>query len=359
MHTKSQGGCKPPRTTWAAILLGAVAVAPAAPHPHAQAKQTDRPPYRVDGKVTEPRLFGEGIISTVDDEIGGTFSADGREFYFSRIVPYTTLPRLAIMCVSTYRDGKWGTPEVLPFSGKYLDNPPRLDPNGQRLLFASSRPLPDGTRGHIRIWEVARNGSGWGEPQPLPPPVNAPESFWNGDASISSDGTLYFSSDRGGPGTLHIYRSRFVDGKYSAPEKLGPEINSDFYDFQPFISPDGKVLIFASTGEGSQPFRHRPGEVSGGGKLYPRADLYISVNREGKWTPARHLEHGINSFAEEEFPFLTPDGKYFFFSSERSPFIVPTAHRLNYDELETDLHSIANGHGNVFFVDADTLEVGK
>jgi Tol biopolymer transport system component len=149
-----------------------------------------------------------------------------------------------------------------------------------------------------------------------------------------------------------------MEGKYSEPEKLGPEINSDFYDFQPFISPDGRILIFASTGEGSQPFRHRPGEVGGGGKLYPRADLYVSIRQEGKWTPARHLEHGINSFAEEEFPFLTPDGRYLFFSSERSPFLVPAGHRLAYDELETDLHSLMNGHGNIFFLDAEALEVG-
>ena len=99
--------------------------------------------------------------------------------------------------------------------------------------------------------------------------------------------------------------------------------------------------------------------MSSGGKPYPRGDLYISVRRNGHWTPARHLEHAINSFAEEEFPFLTPDGRYFFFSSERSPFTVPTAQRLNYDQLEHHLHSIFNGHGNVFFVDVDALELTK
>ena len=52
-------------------------------------------------------MFAEGIISTVDDEIGGAFSPDGTEFYFSRLVPYTTLPRLGLMCVSRYRDGHW------------------------------------------------------------------------------------------------------------------------------------------------------------------------------------------------------------------------------------------------------------
>ena len=342
-----------------ALILWGITLSLARPHPNNQTEQKARPPYDVDGTVSEPRLFAEGTVSTVDDEIGGAFSPDGTEFYFSRLVPYTTFPRLGVMCVSHYRDGHWGAPEVLPFSGKYLDFPPKFDPGGTRMLFASSRPLPDGKRGSLRIWQVERTSTGWGEPQPLPPPVNPADSSWNADPSVTRDGTLYFSSDRGGPGTLHIYRSRLVVGKYAEPEKLGPEINSEFNDYQPWISPDERTLIFSSSGSGEPPYRHRPGELSSGGKPYPRADLYISFNRNGKWTPARHLEHGINSFAEEEFPFLTPDGRYLFFSSERSPFTVPTAQRLTYDQLERGLHSIFNGHGNVFFIGVEALGLPK
>ncbi len=334
---------------------------------HSQAEpRANRPPssqrhasYTVEGRVTEPRLFAEGTISTVDDEIGGGFSPDGTEFYFSRFVPYTTFPRIGVVCVSRYSNGRWSTPQALPFSGRFLDYPPRFDPSGKRMFFASSRPLSDGARGSIRIWEVERGASGWGEPRPLPAPVNAPGSSWNADPSMTSDGTLYFSSDRGSPNTLHIYRSRRVEGKYTEPEKLGPDINSEFNDYQPYVSPDEKLLIFASSGSGTPPYPHRAEELSSGGKPYPRGDLYISVRRNGQWTPARHLEHHINSFAEEEFPFLTPDGRYFFFSSERSPFTVPTAQRLNYDQLEHHLHSTFNGHGNVFFVDVDALELSK
>ena len=315
------------------------------------------PPYRTHEQPAAPRLFEEGTISTEEDEIGGAFSEDGTEFYFTRMVPYTTLPRLGIMCISRYRQGHWSAPEVLPFSGTYVDFPPKFSADGKRLLFASSRPLPGGTRGGLRIWSVERIASGWGEPVPLPPPINAAGSFWNADPSESRDGTLYFSSDRGGDGGLHIYRSRLADGKYSDPEKLGPEINSAFNDFQPFISPDGRLLIFASVGAGAPPYDHRPEELGTGGKPYPRADLYISQNIDGHWTPARHLEHGINSFAEEQFPFVTPDGQYLFFSSERSPFSVPTAHRLDYKHLESGLHSVFNGHGNVFFIGIEALEV--
>ncbi|HEY7089596.1 MAG TPA: hypothetical protein VH518_15975 [Tepidisphaeraceae bacterium] len=331
----------------AAFLLAAV-LAHAAP-PAA--------PYSVAGTVMEPRVFAEGVVSTEDDEIGGAFSPDGTEFYFSRLVQYTTLPRLGIMCVSRFRDGKWTTPEALPFSGKYLDYPPRFSPDGKRLLFASSRPLPDGTRGRIRIWEVERTGSGWGEPRPLPPPINAPEVFWNIDPSETADGTLYFTSDRGEGGSSHIYRSRRVDGNYTEPEKLGPAINSEFNEYQSWVSPDERILVFASAGIEAPPYGHRPDTLTTGGRLYQRADLYISVRQNGAWTAARHLEHGINTFAEEGYPSLTPDGRYLFFTSERSPFTVPVARRLTYDELEKHLHSIFNGHGNVFFIGVEALEL--
>ena len=261
------------------------------------------------------------------------------------------------MCVSHYVNDHWSTPEALSFSGKNLDYAPRLDSTGKRMLFASSRPLPDGTHGGIRIWEAERTAAGWGEPRPLPPPVNPPGSHWSGHPSVADDGTLYFSSDHDGPGTIHIYRSRFVNGHYSEPEKLGPEINSEFNDAQPYVSPNGKVLIFASTGSGEPPFHRRPKEIMGGGKPYPRGDLYVSFDQNGRWTPARHLEHNINTEAEEEYPFLTPDGKYLFFSSERSPFTAPVAHRLNYGDLQSGLHSTLNGHGNVFFIGVEALEL--
>src|SRR5258708_6436345 len=96
-----------------------VSVFLAAPHPDPSTDQSRHPSYQVQGRVTQPRVFAEGTISTADDEIGGAFSADGSEFYFSRLVPYTTLPRLGIMCVSYFRGGHWSMPEVLPFSGKY------------------------------------------------------------------------------------------------------------------------------------------------------------------------------------------------------------------------------------------------
>src|ERR1700731_2366984 len=156
----------------ALLLLALAALGPAAssdPAPVAPARAML--PYDA-GDVREPRLFGEGTISTADDESNGSFSPDGTEYYFAKSNPYTTSPRWQVLCVSRFRGGRWSEPEVLPFSGKYRDSAPRLSPDGQRLYFSSSRPVPGKTARVFRIWSAERTATGWGEPEPLPAPIN-------------------------------------------------------------------------------------------------------------------------------------------------------------------------------------------
>ena len=338
-----------------AALLGAASAQAGPPGVPRQSPSSQRPPYGAGGAVTEPRLFAEGVISTPDDEINGAFSPDGTEYYFVRLAQYTTFPRFGLLCVSKFRHGRWTTPEVLPFSGRYLDFAPRLSPDGNTMYFTSLRPAPAAKARVLRVWSVARTATGWGEPVPLPAPVNLDDQ-WNAGASQTRDGTLYFASSRAKDQHFHIFRSTPVNGAWSEPEMLGTEINSPFNESDPFISADEGVLVFASTGMGLPGGEDRPETVKGGGVPYARGDLYISVRRNGKWSPARHLEHGVNTFADESSPSITPDGRYLFFTSERSPFSVPSARRLSHADFESLVRSTLNGHGNIFYIGIAALE---
>jgi hypothetical protein len=302
-----------------------------------------------------PHLFAEGVISTPGDEAGGVFSPDGNEFYFAKLNPTTTGSRIGLLCVSRWRKGKWSAPEVLPFSGKYLDFLPRLSPDGQAMYFESSRPTPDSKAHALRIWKVEKARHGWGEPAPLPAPINAPDGRSSWGASVTSDGTIYFASNRDPSRRLQIYRARTVHGVYQEAEKLGPEINSEFNDYEPFVNGNESLLFFASAGEGSPPYRHRPDTLYGGGYPYPRGDFYLSRGVHGKWTPAQHLEHGVNSVADEGAPALTPDEKHLIFASERSPFVIPMAKRIDMAEFERLVHSTLNGHGNIYSISVHVL----
>ena len=309
--------------------------------------------------TAEPHLFAEGVISTPDDEAGGVFSPDGREFYFAKFNPTTTFPRIGLLCVSRWQNGKWTTPEVLPFSGKYLDFPPRLSTDGKTMYFTSSR-VPPGMKAHVlRIWKVERTKEGWGEPEPLPAPINAPEDHWNWGASVTKDGTLYFTSDREEAGRAKIYRSRMVNGSYQEPEKVPEPVNSKFNDYDPFINADETTLFFVSAGDDAGAGHHRDGTLFTGGYPYARGDIYVSHKVDGKWAEARPLERGVNTVADEDFPALTPDGKQLVFTSERSLFTVPVAHKLAMDELERELHGTLNGQGNIYTIPIEALDIKK
>ena len=162
------------------------------------------PEYPLAERTDRPQIFAPGVVSTEDDEVGGVFNPDQTEFYFSKLSRYTTSPRVGLLCVSRRRDGRWMTPEVLPFSGRYLDYPPRLSPDGSRMYFASSRPLPGSQARVLRIWRASRKGESWGEPEPLPSPINQ-DTSWNWGASVASDGTIYFTSTRDQSGHTRIY----------------------------------------------------------------------------------------------------------------------------------------------------------
>jgi Tol biopolymer transport system component len=325
------------------------------------ARNQPRASYDPGTRVMQPRLFAPGTISTDLDESGGTFSPDGHDFYFTLVAPYTTNPHLGVICVSHFQDGVWQEPQVLPFSGKSLDFGPRVSADGNRLYFASARPVPNAKQFHFRIWFAQKNGDAWGEPAPVAAPINQDDSD-NIDPALTAGGDLYFASNRRDPaGHFHIYLARWSkgkDGKFEEPEKLGPEVNSEFNESAPAISPDGKMLVFASTAAPENSDRRRPQDLIAAGKPYPRQDLYISVNRYGRWTTAKHLEHGINSSAEEVYPDFSPDGKFLFWGSERSSFQIPTT-RLHRAEVEKLWNSPLNGRGNIYFISVEALEVSR
>jgi Tol biopolymer transport system component len=304
-----------------------------------------------------PKVFAPGIVSTEDDEVNGGFSPDGRDYYFAKVLPYTTFPRVGVLLVThLLRGSVWSEPEVLSFSGaQAYDTQPRLSPDGQQLFFTSARPAPGKKARGLRIWRSQRAGEGWSAPEPVPEPVNSEES-WNWGASVTRDGTLYFTSDREERFHPQLYRSRLVGGAYEKPSRLGPEINSKFNDSDAFVSADESKLFFVSSGGGAPDNQSRAGTLDGHGFQYPRGDLYVSVRRDGfAWAQAQHLKAMVNTEQDEGSPSLSPDGKTLFFSSERSAFTVPVQRRFDYRSLTRELHSVSNGHGNVYSIPLSEL----
>jgi hypothetical protein len=306
--------------------------------PAAGAESPARAPYALDGPAPAPRLFGEGVISTPADEFGGQFSRDGRTLYFSRSVPRSYLYSIF---VSHFAAGRWSAPEMAPFSGEWRDYDPVLSADGSRLFFISDRPRPGQAVQGYNIWYLAKTpDGGWSEPRDPGPPING-----TGDAHFACstlDGTLFFTSRRpGNLGSVDVYRAALVNGRYEAPENLGPAVNGKGWsNLEAYVFPSGDEIIVAA-------FGHQDG--------FGDADLFVSYLRAGKWTPLRNLGPRINSAARDYSPRLTPDGRYLSFTSERGLPDAPRTRPFTHRELVRAMSSTLNGLGNLYLVDVGAI----
>jgi len=145
------------------------------------------------------------------------------------------------------------------------------------------------------------NGS-WGKRRNLGPPVNTMDN--EGAQSLSADGRFMFftaCNRPDGKGMCDIYFSKHSGGKWSRPVNSGSAVNTTFSEKHPSVSADGRILYFASD---------RPGGKGG-------MDIYVSRKYEtGEWSIPVNLGDSINTAGNEQSPFIHPDGKTLYFSSE-------------------------------------------
>ena len=289
----------------------------------------------------EPQLFAPGIVSTGQAERDFAMTPDGTEIYFTSVLGagfnFSAIVRIRQV------DGRWSDPEVPAFSGRYKDLEPAISPDGEKFFFVSTRPRSGSTEilENEDIWVMDRQGDTWSEPLNLGSPINTETAEFF--PSVARNGSVYFtrrSEDR----TEAIYRSRWVDGAYAEPEMLGPEVNAAPTQFNAFIDPDENFLIVCSWGR----------EDSLGG-----VDYYVVFRSpEDTWTGPINLGDSINMPTGQEWsPYVSPDGRYFFFMSSRSTFDSQVQETpLSYPDLQNLHREPLNGNSDIWWVEAGFLE---
>ena len=295
-------------------------------------------PARAQGRAPDaPQLFAPGVISTGDIEFAPAFEPDGQTVYFTKGSP--GLKRVMWIMVSHRRDGKWTTPEVAPFSGRYSDIDPSLSPDGKQLFFASTRPT-EGTapRKDFDLWVVEKTARGWGEPRNLGAPVNGGGS--ESTTSVTSDGTLYFASAGrdGGRAGRRLFRSKLVDGRYTTPEALPPPIDGGEEESNQYVFPDGRSMIFLSK---------RPGASE--------TALYISHWNNGAWTNPENIGAELNAAYSPYTPLVSPDGKTFYFTSQKGVFDHLPADPMSSDRFLELIRGPGNGLADIYAIDLKAI----
>ena len=169
---------------------------------------------------------------------------------------------------------------------------PVISGDGKTLVFNAEKKFYTG------IFMSKKNNGQWSEPINLLPQLGI-----DGDCettSLSHNGKelyLYREDDLDG----NLYVSHYKDGQWTKIQKLGPNINTEYWESHGFVTADGNKLYFTSNRE----------------EGYGDLDIYVSNRKaDGTWGIPENIGKPVNTEWREDTPFLTESGDKLFFSSE-------------------------------------------
>ncbi len=206
----------------------------------------------------------------------------------------------------SHRSGDgWSRAELLPepLNTSRDEFDPFITTDGSKLFFASNRD-GEGPYWDCDIYAAEWDGRSWSEPR-LYDPVFAVPGLPDWGATMPEAGRyVIFSSGRAPAesGSVQIFQSLRLDQRWSEPEALPPPVNSGGWEATPFVAADGGTLYLNS--------RRGPEEKRD-------VDIWRFELVNGVWTNARRMNGPFLSERHDYDPFVTADGRRFYFTSDR------------------------------------------
>ena len=255
-------------------------------------------------------------------------TADEQQLFFTRRNGKTVNDTEDLVVSTKDSRGRWSKPVSVSPNINTIENEGTctVSADGRQLIFTSCR----GRKGFggCDLFMSTKQGDAWSEPVNLGPGINS--SYWESQPALSADGrVLYFASERkGGRGGKDIYVSyKNEKGEWSRAEILPPLINTPKDDLSPFIHANGRTLFFASNGR-----------IGFGGY-----DIHVAELIDNTWTEPKNFGAPVNNFEDQFSLFISADGKTGYYSHERDrdentgriyeikiPEAQQVAHRSNY-----------------------------
>ena len=282
-----------------------------------------------------PKLFLKEKIATRASERDMAISKAGNLILFT---VQSFRREKSIIVEISMKNGIWNKPKTVSFSGTYNDLEPAFSPKDGRLYFVSNRPVIDSIRKNDHdIWYVNRVEGAWSKPVHTGEIINTEKDEFY--PSKVNDGSIYFTATyEETKGREDIYYAKWDGVKFLKPVSLDTAINTDFFEFNAFVDPAERYILFSSFG--------RKDDLGGG-------DLYMSAkDQNGNWEQAKNLGKDINSKSLDYCPFVSTDGKILYFTSNRNK--INTIHKpIFYLDLLSELNGIFNGYDNLYFMEFD------
>ncbi len=292
----------------------------------------------------EPVLFAPGIVCDGLDNRDIAMTPDGKEIYFC---VSSDGFEFASILYSRLLDDIWTKPEIVPFARdpRYMYFEPCINSDGSKMLFLSNMPKDTAEiPGDEDIWCVDRVDDGWGIPYNLGSPVNTDDQEFF--PSLTVDNTLYFTRSSDDQKGSFIYRSKYVNGKYTEPEKLPAQVNCGLDRFNAYVAKDESFVIVTS---------YIKEKMIGG------YDYYIVFrDKDDTWSDPVNMGEKINSKTGAEWsPYISPDGRYFFFMSGRRLGDDERPGKLSYNFFQELNSGPKNGRCDTYWISTDFINTLK
>jgi len=249
-------------------------------------------------------------INSEWDEYLATLTADEQEIIYTVRRPRDKNTICAFCATeedfySSFLDstGTWEPRFALgtPINSSYNEGAQTISPDGKYLFFTLCN--AESGYGSCDLYWSKRIGGRWSRPRNFGAPVNT--NFWESQPSIAPDGkTIYFTSNRpGGEGGTDLWKTEMVDeGVFTIPVNLGNTVNTASEEDAPFIHPDGTTLYFVSTGH--------PG-------LGGRDIFFSQLLADNSWSTPKNMGYPINTSADELNIFINAKGTKAFYASDK------------------------------------------
>lgn len=270
------------------------------PQPDDKAQETSSskkmPPPQ--GFLVSERTKLSAAINSEADEVGPIWSNDGTTLWFAR----GNCPQ--------NKGGKSGGQDVWVSEW-----------NGKEWSKARNLGSPINTRQHNALGGSCNSGNfylanQYGNPRPgismFRSQSKAPPELIFSEDQIPSEGTLsfYVTPDervmilafQSGNNQEDLFISFNENGQWTTPRNLGKALNTPSPETAPYLSPDGKLLFFSTSGRGGM----------------GQADVFVSRrldDRYERWSTPRNLGGLVNTSGYDGYAAMSSDGATLLFGS--------------------------------------------
>ena len=243
-----------------------------------------------------------GLVNSKYTEYNPVVSADESVMAFTALRPNTGKTRsgdkfIEEIYISYNQSGSWTEPKIVTVASDYNVGTAGISADGQKMIIFIGGIDDPGS-----LFQIIKSGEGWSKPSILANTINS--KYLESTASITPDGkVIYFASNRqGGMGGLDIWKIEMKSaGVWTAPVNLGPQINTKDNEDAPFIHPDQKTLFFTSDGHNTI-----------GGR-----DIFQTKLINNKWLNPENMGYPVNTTANDNYFTMIADGTRAYFSSDR------------------------------------------